>query len=466
MDWRIDMKEKMKSLKQNFDFRDIIIFIIPFVTYLIILAIFFPGMMSYDSFDQLNQIATNQFNNWHPFLHTFIEKMCMKVWNTPASVGVFQICFFSILWTVICRYNRKKNTKKEFALQIIVTLLIVLNPLNSFYSITLWKDVLFGYMFLLFCFLLEILIDREYEVSPKFIVLLGFVIAIISKLRHNGLYALVIFLIILMIIFIIKKNWKFCLLIVTSFITSMVLFYGLEAVYHVKHIKNTLVEVKIIHALAYYNEENILSEEDKTVISKIVSLKDMHDNFNKYYSDALAAKLNLVKAQEYKSDLMKILIQRSLKHPLVLIRYVLDSANMTWSIIRPSSAVGTLVFLQLDDSPNNVTGITHVNKGKGIYQNIQQIVLKSMYQTFPQTVLYSGALYLYLAIILVGVLIVTKKSLKFLLLIIPNILNTIIIAASTPIQDIRYIYPNYLILYLVLIIFISNYSRKKQMIEN
>lgn len=460
------MKEKIKRLKENIEFKDVIIFIIPLVTYLMVLAIFFPGMLSYDSFDQLNQIATNQFNNWHPFLHTFIEKVCMKVWNTPASVGVFQILFFSILWAVICKYNRKKNTKKEFIFQIIVTFFIVLNPLNSFYSITLWKDVLFGYMFLLFCFLLEILIDRKYQVSPKFIALLGFVIAIISKLRHNGLYALIIFLVILMSIFLLKKNWKFCLLIVTSFIVSMTLFYGLEIAYNVKHIKNTLVEVKIMHALAYYNEENILSKKEKDIISNVVDLKEMHDNFNKYYSDALATKLNLVKAQEYKSDLMKILIQKSLKHPLVLIRYVLDSANMTWSIVRPNNAVGTLVFLQLDDSPNNVTGITHVNKGKGIYKNAQQIVLRSMYQKFPQTILYSGALYLYSSIILVAALIITKKSLKFLLLIIPNLLNTIIIAASTPIQDIRYIYPNYLILYLILIIFIGNYSRKKETIES
>lgn len=460
------MKEKLKKIKSYISIKDILIFLLPFVTYLTVLVIFFPGMLSYDSFDQLNQIATNHFNNWHPFLHTFIEKICMKVWNSPASVGVFQILFFSILWTVICKYNRKKNTKQEFIFQIIVTIFIVLNPLNSFYSITLWKDVLFGYMFLLFCFLLEILIDRKYNVSPKFIVLLGLVTAVISKLRHNGLYALIIFLIILIGIFLVKKKRKFCLLIITSFIASMTLFYGLEAVYNVKHIKNTLVEVKIMHALAYYNEEDILSQKEKKVISNVVDLKDMHDNFNKYYSDHLATKLDLVKAQEYKSDLMKILIKKSLSHPLTLIRYVLDSANMTWSIIRPDGAVGTLVFLQLDDSPNNVTGISHVNKDKGIYKNVQQTVLKSMYQKLPQTILYSGALYLYLSIILIIALVVTKKSLKFLLLIIPNILNTVIIAASTPIQDIRYIYPNYLILYLVLIIFIANYSRKKETVTN
>ena len=418
-------------------------------------------MLSYDSFDQLNQIATNQFNNWHPFLHTFIEKMCMKIWNTPASVGVFQILFFSILWTTICKYNRNKNTKKEFIFQIVVTLFIVLNPLNSFYSITLWKDVLFGYMFLLFCFLLEILIDRKYEVSSKFIILLGFVIAIISKLRHNGLYALIIFLIILIGIFLVKRNWKFCILIVTSFILSMTLFYGLEAVYHVKHIKNTLVEVKIMHALAYYNEEGILSKTEKDIISNVVNLKEMHDNFNKYYSDTLATKLNLVKAQEYKSDLMRILIKKPLKHPLTLMRYVLDSANMTWSVIRPNNAVGTLVFLQLDDSPNNVTGISHAHKDNRIYKGVQQFVLRSMYQPFWQTILYSGALYLYISIILTITLIIIKKSLKFALLIIPNILNTIIIAASTPIQDIRYIYPNYLALYFILIIFIGCYSKKK-----
>lgn len=443
-----------RKLKDNIEIKDIIIFMVPFLIFLFMLLIFFPGMMSYDSFDQLNQIASNQFNDWHPFLHTFVEKICMKIWNTPASVGVFQILFFSIIWTAICKYNRKKNTKKEFILQIAVTSLLVLNPLNSFYSITLWKDVLFGYMFLLFCFLLEVLIDKHYNVSYKFFAFLGFIAAIISKLRHNGLYSLIIFFIILFFLFVKKKKWKPYFLIIISFISSMILFCCLESAYHVQHLNNTLIEVKMMHAIAYYNEENILSKKDKKIVSKIVDLKEMHDNFDKYYSDILATKLDLYKAQEYKTDIMKILIQKSLKHPFVLINYVLDSANMTWSVVRPNDATGNLVFLQLDDSPNNINGITHINKNKKIYKIIQNEVLKSMYQNkFLQTILYSGALYMYLSLIII-IFLIFKKSYNGLLIILPNLLNILIIAASLPIQDIRYIYPNYLIFYLVLIILI------------
>ena len=55
-----------------------------------------------------------KFDTSHPFFHTFIEMILMKIWNTPAVVGLFQITVFSILWTKICKYNRLEGKNISF----------------------------------------------------------------------------------------------------------------------------------------------------------------------------------------------------------------------------------------------------------------------------------------------------------------------------------------------------------------
>lgn len=458
--------KKIKQTIKKIEFKDIVIFLIPLITYLIILSIFFPGILSYDSFSQLNQITSNQFNNWHPFLHTFIEKICIKIWNTPASVCLLQILVFSIIWTVICRYNRKNDNNKIFIFQIIVTLFIVLNPLNSFYSITLWKDILYSYFFLLFCFLVEILIDKNFNVPSKFYIFFGIIAAIISELRHNGFYAIIIFLIILFFIFLKKKKWKFYFLIIITMVISMSLFYGLEIVYNVKQLHMSLTDVKIIHSLAYYNEKSLLTDEDKRIISNIIPLDDMQDNFNIYYSDGLSAKLDSNNLTKYKSDIFKIFIRISTNHLIYFLKYILNSSNMTWCIIRPDDAIGNLIYFQLEDSPNNVNKIYPIHQNDKVFKSTQNIVIKSMYENkFLQTIFYSPSLYMYLSFLIMILLIVKyKKTFNYLLVIFPNIFNILIVMASTPIQDIRYIYPNFLIFYLLLIILIKSLLEKKMQI--
>ena len=50
---------KLKTL----NYRDLLIFLIPFFIFLYYLHVFDPGLVGYDSFNQLHQIATGEFTN-------------------------------------------------------------------------------------------------------------------------------------------------------------------------------------------------------------------------------------------------------------------------------------------------------------------------------------------------------------------------------------------------------------------
>ena len=187
---------------RELNFKDLIIFLIPFTIFIYYLHVFNPGFLAYDSYNQLHQIATNSYNNWHPFFHTFIEMLCLKVYASPVSVCILQILTFSTMWMVICKYFRNDNDKKlnkVFILQILLTLILSLIPINAIYAITLWKDILFSYNMMFLCFLVKVLIDKKGNVGIGFGVIMALFMAFVAHLRPNGIYVIILILVILFV---------------------------------------------------------------------------------------------------------------------------------------------------------------------------------------------------------------------------------------------------------------------------
>lgn len=177
----------------------------PFIIFMYYLYIFDPGILTFDSYHQIHQIASNDFDNWHPFFHTFIEMLCLKIYANPKSVCILQILTFSTIWMVICKYHRNEEETKNFIFQFIITLIISIIPINAIFSITLWKDILFSYLVLFLCFLIEVLIDKNNDLSYLFMIILSLTMAFVCQLRPNGLIIVSAVLIILCDLFIQKK---------------------------------------------------------------------------------------------------------------------------------------------------------------------------------------------------------------------------------------------------------------------
>lgn len=118
---------------------------------------------------------------------------------------ILQIFTFSVIWMVICKYNRR-DSDKMFILQVVITLIISLIPINAVFSITLWKDILFSYFLMFLCFLMEVMIDRDCNLSYLFIVVFSLTMAFVCQLRPNGLI-IVILLLILIAVYLFKKSF-------------------------------------------------------------------------------------------------------------------------------------------------------------------------------------------------------------------------------------------------------------------
>ena len=454
---------------KKLNYRDLVIFLIPSIIFMYYLYVFNPGVLTYDSFDQLSQIAYHNFGTWHPFFHTFIEMLCLKIYPDPKSICILQILTFSTIWMIICKYNRNDEVKtKNFIAQVIITLIISLIPINAIYSITLWKDILFSYFLLFSCFLIEVIVDRKGDVSYLFIAVLALTMVFICQLRPNGIIIILVLLIALAFYFF-KKNRdsKLYILLPVLTIIFILLISSLNVAYEVKDNQKDAVFDKTTHILAYYDLNVNVSNDDKMKIHEMISEKDIKEQFNIYYTDNTFHVSNESVFDADKSSYIKLVIKYSLKNPLKFLEYAFQSSNIVYDVTRDHEWIGYVYTIEVEknrdgfyekskkDHKYSYNNVSSKNAGNPEFKNLKSFAYSIEENIVSDTLLDSPALYMYLAFVLLGALYFITRLKGLFLIYLPCLSNIFTIAVSTPYQANRYLYPNLLVFYLLVIILIK-----------
>lgn len=459
---------------KKLNYQDLKIFLIPLIVFSIYLAVFYPGIATIDTFNQFHQIASGHFTNWHPFFHTFIEMLCLKVYSNPVSICIFQILVFSTMWMIICKYNRRDPVKndKTFRMQMIATFIICIIPINALYSVTLWKDILFSYCIMFLCFLAKVMIDKKGNVDYKFIILLSLIMAFIAQLRGNGMYVILVAVIIYSAYLFLKRNPKMGALLLALTITCIFLISMLDVAYDVEDNAKDAMMTKVAHMLADYDLNLEIDEADRDKIHNLIDKDKVKGYYIKTGSDTILSITDLKEFKNNKTPYIELAIKYSLKDPIHCLQYLFESAPMAWDIIRDSDWIGRPYYmngeqdrLQMDfklyyekhnfTPTQNYENISYVNFGTPVFKVLNLLALGIEGHFIPDTLFNSPALYMYLSIIIMIWISFITKSREIYLMYIPNLLNVIIVFLSTPIQDNRYLYANLLVCYLLIIILIG-----------
>lgn len=457
---------------RKLNYRDLAIFLIPVIIFSIYLSVFYPGIATTDTFNQLHQIASNTFTNWHPFFHTFIEMLCLNVYPSTISICIFQIIVFSTMWTVICKYSRDDDaqTKDIFRLQVIFSIIICAIPINGIYSISLWKDILFSYCLMFLCFLIKVMIDRGGKVDIKFIVLLSIIMAFVSQLRGNGFYVILISIFIYSIYLFMKRNVKMCVLLPVLSITFILLIASLNIIYDVDDNEKDAFATKLAHMLADYDLNLEMDSADREKIHMLINPDNINESYKKTNTDPIFAITNYTMFENDRLTYVGLAIKYSMSNPLHCLQYLLESSPMVWNIVRdgwmgrPYYLSGEQDRLQTDFNgyyglhkyapTQPYENLSYANWGNPAFDALNSLSLgieASIFDTFFN----NPALYMYISIILLIMMHVLIRSREIYLMYVPNLLNIIIVFFSTPIQDYRYLYANLLVCYLLIIIWIG-----------
>lgn len=398
-------KSEIINSIQKLNYRDLLIFLIPFLIFLVYLNVYNPGILTLDSFNQLHQIATGAFKNNYPIFHTFIEMICLKVFGSTLAIAILQILVFSAMWTVICKYHRDDSKDSNvFFIQAILTLVICLIPINAVYSITLWRDILFCYCLMFLSFLIKVMIDKKGDVDIRYVIVLALTLAFVSQLRQDGIYIAVPTLIILAIYLFIKgqsQKMHFILPIIT--IAFILLIASLNVAYNVED--------------THSNTNLHFGLNDAPIVWDIT--RDTDWNGEVYYINAKGSNIEQAKDK---------------------------------------------YFASINSTPKeSYEDLTDVNHGSDKYKSLNSFVNAARANHALDTLFNSPALYMYLAIILLVVMHVMFKTKEMYLVYLPNLLNIIIVFLTIPIQENRFLYSNQLVFYLLVIILISiiMYSKRE-----
>lgn len=151
------------------------------------LLTFWPGMLSNDSIGQWEQAVSGRFQNWHPFFHTFLISLLLKIWHSPAILAMAQMLALSLVFARGLGWLQEHGLPR--ACLWLLALLFAFFPPNLLLSITIWKDVAYAAALLGFFLLLtRVAWSGGQWLQEKhhwlFLALAAFLVA---SLRQNGL---------------------------------------------------------------------------------------------------------------------------------------------------------------------------------------------------------------------------------------------------------------------------------------
>ena len=471
------MRNKTIIKKQNkIEITDIFIFMIIICAFGFALLSFFPGLVTSDNVDQINQSFTNNYKPAHPVIHSFLIGNLTKMGGQGAIwiPALFQILFFAISWTYFCKKCREYNKSiKNKIFQIIITGIISIIPLNFLYSITLWKDIIYSYNFIILLTMIYLGIKSKYNYTAIQLILLTLSCVSIMKFRYNGSpIGLIMFFIVGILILFYQKSAKKILIYVISFLIFFVIL-SMPAkifVHTTEESSGTIFDTTRVYCMgALLNTDIYLEDDEIEFLNTILDVNIWKEQYNAYsgspifYNENYNAKA-LEKAETHEK-LGKIFKKYAKQKPFVVIKHFLDVNSMWWSIYDFGNAHNVILNNgSVSDMSNGIYDNKPITqKGNNILFNY---TCGTLYNKVKNIICYRPAVVINISFAIIICLILKHKKTVYTLLILPMLLNigTYVFIMSS--QDLRYFYPCFITAYMLVIIFGNEIIKNKKIVKD
>ena len=428
----------------------VVSFLVFVAVYSFFLLVFYPGVLTYDSIMQMNQVTGgNKYSNHHPWLHTIIIKNIYEFGlnlfkssnKAVALYGLFSIGILSSSFAVAISYLRKKGLQSFILILLIGTYL--LSPINQMYSITMWKDIPFAAIIVLFTILLCIMCDNVKNKKSNTLCYVLFVPTafFVCFFRSNGLYVFYGMIPFLLWAFW-KQRIKMLIAISTVIILGSIYKGPIFNYYNISEpdlIESLSIPAQQIAAVVAYDGN--ITEEQKALLSSVVD----YDQIAEIYlsspgrSDNLKTLVrktnNQIYIKDHVNEFFSLYLELFKANKRIYIKAFIDETNGYWyhQVNSP--------YLWMTYIEDNGIGIERDNKFSDQVEVIVRKYLaisKALWDEF-----YSVGMVIY--IFFVSLFIVLQKKSKYLIAYLPclGVWGTVLLA--TPVNtDMRYVYAIYI----------------------
>jgi len=321
------------------------------------LIVYFPGLLSYDSMYQFRMgLGYIPFDAHHPVLHTLIMTVFIRLGNALGSqnlgVGlysVFQMLVMSAAFSATLRYLALRGVH-TYA-RVLMFAYFAIYPVNAMYSITAWKNIIFGGLcLLLFILIVEIIRRPEKMLFSRFWqIAVCFVTVMFCLFLNNAVYVLVLFL--PFFIAVLRKYWKRTVPMVIACAICIGVFnwlaFNVFGVIRGGAVEAMSVPVQQIARVVTDRGES-LTDEQTSALSRYFPVERLPQIYNPLLSDPVKNSLNTAAYSEDSAGFYRIWAELGLKYPMSYINATLSNSYGYWFpdvnfwIIHP--------FMHIDDA--------------------------------------------------------------------------------------------------------------------
>ena len=300
----------------------------------------YPGFLTMDSVLQVKQTIDGVYTNSHPFYHTMLLKLLLSIGlalfgNMNAAVAtymVFQICFMALSFAFAVMTMKEIGTPKWSV--IVLVAFFALMPYHMAYSITLWKDVIFGGFVLLYTVFLYRILK---EVGNSKSNLVGLVLSGLGfcLFRSNGWFAFVGVTLLFVLLF--KGQYKkLAIAMATIIVVSFVLKHPVLKMLDVAQPdKAESLSIPIQQVARDVVENKDFTEEQYRLLNQLADVERIPETYLWYISDPMKELLREKDYQQaladHKADYIKLYFSRLFKHPWTYVKAWVDQTKGYWN---------------------------------------------------------------------------------------------------------------------------------------
>lgn len=409
----------------------------------------FPGVMTPDSLSQYSQaMGLTGYSNHHPFVHTLLIRLFVSLGNAVfhnvyagiACYTVFQmIAMAVIVVSCISVLIRRRAGKK---LCFCFLLFYALVPYNGIFAVTMWKDILFSGVLLLFVLCIYRFLPFYREGRPLYqkpLLYLSFLLwgILACLMRSNGLY--VVAATAPFLIYAFRKQWKLILPSLLVILGCAVLIKGpvMDSLGVAKPAFSESLSIPAQQIARVVAEGRALTEDQISLIGKTMDYPSIPDYYQPELSDPVKALIQYGHPEyleTHKGEYLKLWVQLGLKYPLDYWNAFVDQTKGYWFPGAPGMLTNEGI------SPNEL-GLSWqpVLHGQGVAKIVE--IISKLYTIFPlYGLLYSIGAFTWAAVFLFTNCLLNGKKENWILFI-PFFAVVLTLCIATPVaSDVRYLY--------------------------
>lgn len=428
--------------------------------------IFYPGLISWDFYVQWYQLAGRiPYSDWHPVFDTLLMWAVTRLWFSPGMVTLVQIVTMSLLVGMVV--SRLFRCGVSAWVVVPIALFYCFSPLNSFYAVSLWKDIAYSIAFLWFNILILDVVVSNGEVFANKTFLIKFFIALcfVAMIRHNGLVPVFGTLAVLLVAY--RRTWlKSLMILLVSLISFILVFTGpVFNLIKVDRKDSNLLKahLQIQQIGAVLNNDGNITEKDRAFLSQIVSLSywkkayDPHSCMPLIYRRGKDGKRilnwNFFRKEKNYHEFMKVWGRIALRNPSAILKYYLHATDLLWRIkIKYRTFVIPNGDLIEEDLFSGYKPSKNLNQRVGSAGHFLLGCLNDASRWF----LCRGPLYFWLSLFFLSLMTLRIGKFSVLIIATPMLLQALTVAAFPLVQDTRFMFPIILVTPLMIGLFFSS----------